>query len=88
MPATNQPWSGDDEKFNRACHARWRERFNRLGDRQGEQCGGCAFWVALHGRLGDDYGACTNARSFFDGVVRFEHDGCTAFTERGDRSFG
>ncbi|MFE5570005.1 hypothetical protein ACFQ68_33795 [Amycolatopsis japonica] len=54
MPATNQPWSGDDEKFNRACHARWRERFNRGPSHLGEQCGGCVFWVALHGRLGDD----------------------------------
>lgn len=46
------------------------------------------FWVALHGRLGQDYGACTSAHSIFDGMVRFEHDGCTAFADRGDGSFG
>ncbi|MFD5096262.1 DUF3027 domain-containing protein [Amycolatopsis thailandensis] len=89
MLGTNQPWSGDDEQFNRACHARWRERLNRAAlAPDGGQCGGCVFWVALHGRLGDDYGACTSAKSIFDGMVRFEHDGCTAFTERGDGSFG
>ncbi|RSN36187.1 DUF3027 domain-containing protein [Amycolatopsis sp. WAC 01416] len=57
-------------------------------DWHGEQCGGCVFWVALHGRLGQDYGACTNAHSIFDGMVRFEHDGCAAFAGRGDDSFG
>ncbi|RSN57302.1 DUF3027 domain-containing protein [Amycolatopsis sp. WAC 04182] len=82
----NPPWPGDDEKFNRTCHARWRERLNR--EAHGEQCGGCVFWVALHGRLGQDYGACTSAHSIFDGLVRFEHDGCTAFADRGDGSFG
>jgi hypothetical protein len=43
------------------------------------RCGGCRFWIALTGVLGDDYGACTNPDSVRDGVVQFEHDGCGAF---------
>ncbi len=44
-----------------------------------QQCGGCRYWIALHGVLGSDYGACSNARSPRDGMVQFEHDGCDAF---------
>ena len=35
--------------------------------------------MPLAGALGDDWGACSGALSPFDGMVRFEHDGCDAF---------
>ncbi|MEV4413172.1 DUF3027 domain-containing protein [Catellatospora sp. NPDC049609] len=89
------PWTGDDERHNDACHARWTGRHNRRTGQDGyadawhdEQCGGCRYWIALQGTIGQDYGACTHARSAFDGRVRFEHDGCAEFTEREDGSFG
>jgi hypothetical protein len=49
---------------------------------------GSGYWIALHGGLGADFGACTNPAAAFDGQVRFEHDGCAAYTEREDGSFG
>ncbi|HEU5109003.1 MAG TPA: DUF3027 domain-containing protein, partial [Micromonosporaceae bacterium] len=52
------------------------------------QCGGCRYWIALRGDLGSDYGACINADSPFDGQIRFEHDGCSAYADREDGSFG
>jgi hypothetical protein len=52
------------------------------------QCGGCRFWIALCGQIGNDSGACTNVEAAFDGRVRFEHDGCEAFAVREDESFG
>ncbi|MGC9669595.1 DUF3027 domain-containing protein [Planosporangium sp. 12N6] len=63
-----------------------RDRYSR--SEPDAECGGCRFWVALHGHLGRDYGACTNADSPFDGQVRFEHDGCAAYADREDGSFG
>jgi hypothetical protein len=90
-----RPWSGDDERHNDACHARWLGQVNRSTSQDGyadawyyEQCGGCRYWIALQGVIGSDYGACTNGRSAFDGRIRFEHDGCAGFTEREDGSFG
>ncbi|MFY1655979.1 DUF3027 domain-containing protein [Micromonospora sp. WMMD1274] len=53
-----------------------------------EQCGGCRLWIPVDGELGHDYSACTNPASNFDGRVRFEHDGFTAFANRDDGSFG
>lgn len=44
-----------------------------------EQCGGCRHWVPLGGALGEDWGACSNPASPFDGRVMFEHDGCEWF---------
>lgn len=44
-----------------------------------EQCGGCKAYLPLPGRLGDDWGVCTNSASPADGTLRFEHDGCEAF---------
>jgi hypothetical protein len=41
-----------------------------------EQCGRCEFWVPLAGEWGLDWGGCTNPRSPFDAMIRFEHDGC------------
>ncbi|MCO8273999.1 DUF3027 domain-containing protein [Actinoplanes sp. TRM 88003] len=92
---TSGVWTGDDERHNDACHHRWvKERHRVTGDPDypehwyDEQCGGCAFWIALHGRLGADYGVCSNPVSAFDARVRFEYDGCDAYTGRTDGSFG
>ena len=77
-------------RHRRATHERWVLQLNR---RQGstdyrdewyrEQCGMCEFWVPLAGQWGLDYGACSNPSSPFDGRVRFEHDGCDAYSEGG-----
>ncbi|MEV5731313.1 DUF3027 domain-containing protein [Streptomyces pharetrae] len=93
--AEDEPWTGDDQDHNDRCHARWRALFNRSTAQSGyrdewydAQCGGCRFWIALSGQLGQDYGACSNLGSSFDGRVRFEHDGCESFAGRADGSFG
>jgi hypothetical protein len=94
MPA-GQPWTGDDADHNTECHQRWASRRNWDVDAAAfsyewywEQCGGCRYWIPLHGQIGSDYGACTHAESAFDGQVRFEHDRCDQFAVRADRSFG
>ena len=76
----------NDDAFARETHARWAQGQHRPMDDPGyrdewyaEQCGGCRFWIALGGVLGDDYGVCANAVSPRDGRVQFEHDGCEAF---------
>ncbi|MGQ0846577.1 MAG: DUF3027 domain-containing protein [Sporichthyaceae bacterium] len=46
-----------------------------------QQCGGCAFYIPLNDPLGADWGACSGASSQFDGLLRFEHDGCEAFEQ-------
>jgi hypothetical protein len=84
---SNMPWTGNDPRHNDRCHQRWVLRMNRDAEPY-EQCGGCRYWVALDGELGRDYGACTSQESTFDGQIRFEHDGCDAFVEREDGSFG
>ncbi|MER5261529.1 DUF3027 domain-containing protein [Actinosynnema sp. NPDC002837] len=73
-----------------SIHGRWIRDRNRGRDDQEyqeswgeEQCGGCRFWIPLAGRVGNDYGACSNAQSPFDGRVRFEHDGCDVFVDAG-----
>jgi len=43
--------------------------------------GACRHWLPLAGQRGYDWGACSNERSEFDGIVRFEHDGCQEFDE-------
>jgi hypothetical protein len=85
----------NDDAFHRSTHERWVRRLNRnmaaptyRDEWYGEQCGGCRFWIALTGVLGDDYGACTNEASLRDGVVQFEHDGCEAFAAVADREWG
>jgi hypothetical protein len=69
---------------------RWSENLNRSTadpeyreDWYMQQCGACTFWFPLAGKMGADYGACANARSPFDGRVRFEHDGCTEYSDAG-----
>lgn len=88
-------WTGNDREHNNACHERWLQVQSRRTDQPGyrdqwfdEQCGGCRFWIALSGELGQDWGVCTGPGSTFDGRVRFEHDGCDSFALREDGSFG
>jgi tetratricopeptide (TPR) repeat protein len=75
------------EHFTR-CHERWREKRNRNVDSEDyqddwfdQQCLLCKFFIPLTGAFIEDYGACSNPQSEFDGIVRFEHDGCDAFEE-------
>ncbi|MFB7512688.1 DUF3027 domain-containing protein [Streptomyces sp. NPDC056144] len=93
--AAGEPWTGEDQDHNDRCHTRWLASLNRSTaqpDYRNEwydaQCGGCRFWIALSGELGQDYGVCSNPASSFDGRVRFEHDGCESFATRADGSFG
>ena len=69
----------------RSCHNRWLEK-HALNDaaleglrRPGEQCGVCRFFVPLTGFFINDWGACTNGASEFDGRVMLEHWGCAHF---------
>ncbi|MBR0752711.1 DUF3027 domain-containing protein [Bradyrhizobium jicamae] len=65
------------------CHVRW-EKFRNRDLTRGEQtskwnetqCESCAYYVPLVGKFSEDYGACTNGISPFDGRIMFEHDGC------------
>jgi hypothetical protein len=93
--ADDQRWTGNSGPHNARCHERWVQGRHRDTGKPGyldrwydEQCGGCRYWIALSGEIGRDYGACTNSASPFDGVVRFEHDGCDVFSPRPDGSFG
>lgn len=78
----------NDKEHANLCHDRWMERRNRKqedpnykNDWYSEQCGGCIYFIPLMGELSDDYGACSNPQSDFDGVIRFEHDGCEQYTQ-------
>ncbi|MEI6218931.1 MAG: DUF3027 domain-containing protein [bacterium] len=68
------------------CHRRWLTQRNRKQEAPsykdewyGQQCGACVFFIPLSGVFAEDYGACSNQTSKFDGMIRFEHDGCDAF---------
>lgn len=74
----------DDTGHARACLDRWIKRINRDMDSQeyrdewyAEQCLSCRYFVPLSGAFIENWGACTNPDSVFDGSVRFEHDGCS-----------
>jgi hypothetical protein len=76
------------DAVQRAIHDRWIESRNRktedpdyLEDWFWSQCGDCVFWFPITGKLGADWGACTNSKSPFDGRVRFEHDGCDEYAK-------
>ncbi len=80
-----------DDRQRRAVHERWAQLIERAPGSPGyreewysAQCGGCVHWLALGGRLGDDWGVCSASKSPHDGVVRFEHDGCERFVEDPD----
>ena len=69
-------------------HERWMGKRNRKQESESykdewysQQCFMCKYFIYLSGRMGGDYGACSNPRSDYDGCVRFEHDGCDGFTE-------
>jgi hypothetical protein len=78
----------DSPEHANECHQRWMLRRNRKADTPGyrdewygEQCMFCAYFIPLVGAFADDYGVCSNSLSAFDGIVRFEHDGCSEFIE-------
>lgn len=81
----------EDVEHARACHQRWMARRNRKQEAPEykeewyrQQCGACTYFAPLAGLLGDDYGACSNVASMFDGRVMFEHDGCDQFDDAGE----
>ena len=37
---------------------------------------GCKWYVLLEGKLGNDWGVCTNEKSHRVGLLTFEHQGC------------
>jgi hypothetical protein len=45
----------------------------------GDCSSGCLYYRALGGRLGQDWGVCTNPSSHRAGKLTFEHQGCPAF---------
>lgn len=49
-----------------------------------QQCGACEFWVPFAGKLGLDYGGCTNVESPLEGTILNEHDGCDEFSRGQD----
>ena len=90
-------WNRDSKKFVNSkkhvhsCHQRWMKRRNRKSEAPdykdewwSQQCGICCYFIPLTGALADDYGVCSNPASDFDGMVRFEHDGCEWFSEADD----
>ena len=72
----------DNKQHHRSTHERWVAERNRVTDSDSpddwwaEQCGICRYWLPLDGGWGLDWGVCSNPQGNFDGVVRFEHDGC------------
>lgn len=61
----------------------WGERDREGGPSGQESTGdcssGCRFFVPLDGKLGNDWGVCTNADSPRSGLLTFEHQGCPQF---------
>ena len=89
-----RPWLVNDQRHFRECHERWIARLHRrMNDPRyhdewyAEQCGACQYFVPLTGAFINDWGACTNPASPFDGRVMFEHDGCDQFSES-DQAWG
>jgi len=41
-----------------------------------KQCGFCAYYIPLRGKLAEDWGLCSCESSIFDRMAVFEHDGC------------
>ena len=82
------------DEADREIHQRWTANLpkHRYGLRQEdwwyfEQCGGCNAYRPIAGPIGHDWGACTSAASPCDGTIRFEHDGCEAFSPAGPQDF-
>lgn len=77
------------------AHGRWMRKLPTHRDtgepayreeRWWQQRGGCAFYHPISGRLGEDWGACSNEDSPLDARLVFEHDGCEAFVKADPRS--
>ena len=45
---------------------------------------GCKHFLALKGKLGSDWGVCTNPESHRCGMLTFEHQGCLDFEAKKD----
>ena len=55
---------------------RWEGEYK---DEAGDCSSGCVYYRPLHGRLGADWGVCTNPASHRKGKLTYEHQGCFAF---------
>jgi len=84
---------GMSKEERRATHERWCDKgrassFPKPGTKeyemyeQGNQCGGCAFYIALTSDLGFDWGVCANSKSPHDGMAVFEHFTCVHHEQR------
>jgi Protein of unknown function (DUF3027) len=78
----------EDKRRARACHDRWLKRVSRdlsspsyKEEWYAQQCLFCRFYIPLVGALAEDWGVCSNPSSSFDGIARFEHDGCEEFSQ-------
>lgn len=79
----------NDEKHTLETHYRWHdEKLPRNRDWNSpeaknswgaEQCFMCQYYIKLSGRMGKDWGACSNPDSPMDSRLMFEHDGCDFF---------
>lgn len=77
--------SYEDKIDYRGCHERWlRAGYHPVPqdhpDGMPIECMSCAFYIPLQGRLGMDWGVCTNAVSPYEGTITFEHSGCAHYT--------
>lgn len=80
----------EDLEHFRECNFRWKDSSNRSFEEGREdcekldgfwQCMFCVYYVPLSGVFIEDWGACTNVKSQYDGTVRYEHDGCREFVQ-------
>lgn len=63
------------EEFQK-IHDRWIKRMGSMKQPADRQCGGCCYYIPLEGSIGQDWGACSNPKSSWDGTVVFEHFTC------------
>lgn len=52
------------------------ERWADEGQDYPDCSAGCPFFVPLRGKVGSDWGVCTNPASHRCGLLTFEHQGC------------
>ncbi len=81
----SHPWLIKSRRHAQTTHVRWMQRRSHESEYSNEwkyeQCGRCQYFFPIMGALSDDWGACTNLKSPFDGRVMLEHDGCGEFSE-------
>lgn len=68
--------------LDRVTHNRWKEKLIGASyhfTKPGQQCFSCWYYVELNSPLGNDWGVCTSSFSDYDGMVRYEHDGCDEY---------